>query len=439
MSTPVAQWVGNAGAVSQILSLTVSAVATGGILSVTINTKTVSYTCVFGDSTTSAATALAALLAALTFPEFQEATWTSANNVVTATAAEAGTPIYSAAGGWGVSVSGTGGAAISLAETQPNVSPSDIANPNNWLRTVGSVAPVNQLPQAGDAWVISDSSVPMLWNLNQLPAPSTFTRWQDFTGTIGLPENNPSGYVEYRPTYLSFTTSSSSSASSSPSTSLITAIIGQGNVGSGPTRERYNFGAHQVAWTVRAAGSPQDDYSVRILGTNALTTLNIVSVSVGIGMLPGESAQLATAVVDGGGSLDLGPNVTVAGAAGLTLYGAAANLFCSVPNLSMQQGATVTVMSTGVTYPLITCITGSSIVWNSDSGITTISVLNGSSVDFSQDVRPVSVQTVTIDGDTCQWNDPNNRTVPIQNAVVIGQRVLAGPFIFGSGRSFKIS
>ena len=46
--------------------------------------------------------------------------------------------------------------------------------------------------------------------------------------------------------------------------------------------------------------------------------LNVVGVSVGVAMLGGEVATIASATVDGGGSLDLGPNVTFSGQLAVT-------------------------------------------------------------------------------------------------------------------------
>jgi hypothetical protein len=424
-------FIGNQALVAQVLNLPVTAVALGGTIAVTINTKVVSYTCVSGETLASAAANLAALLAACQFPEFLESTWaqsTTTANIVTVTANTPGTPIYSTRG-WGVSVSATGGAAISLVQVQPNLSPSDIADPLNWLRNG-----VNALPQNGDNFIISNTDVPLLWNLDQFPVPGSFTRWQDFTGTIGLPENNPSGYVEYRPTYLSCVGQTSSSSSSSPSNQIV-AIIGQGTIGSGPTRERYNFGSNPVKWVVNAAGSPEDDYAVRILGTNAATTLQVTGVTVGVGMLPGESAAFATAVVDGSGALDVGQNVTVGQS--VSLFGATLNLYCACPVVSAQQSAQVTVLSTQLAYPSFTMMTGSTLVWNSDSNVTVLALQNGSTMDCSQDVRPFTIGTLTIDADTCQVNDPNNRT-QWTNAVVLNQQVTSGPFVFGSGRAIKV-
>src|SRR5215469_6254064 len=130
-------WVGNAQATAQVVTLTVTAVpgGGGGVLSASINGKTVSYTTLSTDTTSTAAAAWQALLSASTAPpEFQEIAWTVATNAVTATANVPGTPFTGVTGN-GLSSSGTGGATLTQATTVANSSPSDVNNPLNWVRS----------------------------------------------------------------------------------------------------------------------------------------------------------------------------------------------------------------------------------------------------------------------------------------------------------------
>ncbi len=169
--------------------------ATGNTVYVVINDKILSYTLTGSDTTATTASGLLAVLQSTNAPaEFQEIAWSVLSTVVTGTAKAAGTPFALTVGATG------GGATITHANIVVNVSPSDVNNANNWLRN-GSAS----LPQNGDDVVVQNSATSMLWNLNQLAAVAfnSFTRWQSMTGTIGLPAQNPNGYIEYGPAPLS--------------------------------------------------------------------------------------------------------------------------------------------------------------------------------------------------------------------------------------------
>src|SRR5438045_1683454 len=92
-------WRGDAAAVAQINTLTIGSVSVGIIYSITINGKSISYTATGGDTATTAAAALFALLTASTVPaEFKEMTWTNPSaGVIVATAIYPGTPFTLAA------------------------------------------------------------------------------------------------------------------------------------------------------------------------------------------------------------------------------------------------------------------------------------------------------------------------------------------------------
>src|SRR5580692_5793161 len=147
-----------AALVSQQDQISVTAVANAGTLTVTINSKNIQYVCTGTDTTTTAASALLALLQASTFPEFVQQTYTSSGAVITAVAAVAGTPFTT-------TVAGAGGSTLTHSTTVANSSPSDPGNSLNWLRNG-----VAALPQAGDDVVLQNSTIPWLWNLAALAA-----------------------------------------------------------------------------------------------------------------------------------------------------------------------------------------------------------------------------------------------------------------------------
>jgi hypothetical protein len=426
-------WIGNGANVQQQVTITVTAVATGAVLTVTINTKAVSYTCLVTDTPSTAAAALYALLSASTAPpEFQEITWTNTTNVITATATVAGTPFAGMANG--LSVSGSGGGTMSASITTPNVSQSDILNPDNWLRLGANV-----LPQPGDDMVIANSTIPILWNIDQLTTSlNSYTRWQNFTGTIGLPEWNPNGYYEYRAKKLKLNFGSNSSSSGSSGGSPANVILGVGQTGNGPSRERYDFGSNPVSIAAIESGSPADDYAITVLGT-AIQSLSVITCSVGVAMNLNESAIVASAQVDGGGTLALGPAVTFSGT--LTVSGGTCVCDCVPSSIIVQGGGTLTQSTVAaqpvLTYPSILVRTGSSVTWLSGSNITNLVLQTNSSLDKSQDLRPMQIGQMTIDADTCSVNDPYN-TITWSGRITLNNNLNSGPIVLGNGRQLQI-
>ncbi len=421
-------WTGNAINIQAVDTISITGVANGGTLSAIINQKSVTYTCTATDTTATATAALLALISntATAPPEFGELTFASPTTT-TITATETNLNVKSLNQTGGLTVAGAGGAALSLAHTVTGSYASDVGNAANWLR-----AGVQSLPQNTDDVEVANSAVGLLWNLAALAAVQfgSFTRFQSFTATVGLPENNSAGYFEFRNTYFKFV---------GPAGTL-PILLGTGQTGGGPTRERYDVGAQRSAVTVLAAGSPQDDYAVRFLGTNVNNTLSIVGTSVGVAMLPGETADLASATLDSGGSVAIGPGVAFTGA--LTLTGASAVVNCAPGSIIAQNGSTVTVSvvggNGGLTYATVTAKGGSTLTWLADGTITTLTLQTGSTLDKSTDLRALTITNSTLDADSCQVLDSNN-VVTFTNATTLNNTVTSGPFILGTGRTIKVT
>src|SRR5205823_5552229 len=93
------------------------------------------------------------------------------NGVITATAKTAGTPFANLSGGSSsglVASTGNGLAnGIATAHTSANASPSDVNDAQNWLRITPPAPGVRAIPVNGDDWVVANTGVPMLWNLDQ--------------------------------------------------------------------------------------------------------------------------------------------------------------------------------------------------------------------------------------------------------------------------------
>lgn len=438
-----AMWAPNQAAISQVETYTFTVPSSiGNTYTATINGKTLTYSSVSGDTAATVATAVYNLLnqSSSIAPELTEVTFANPSSaVVTATANVPGTPFANVPGTSAGLVMSTGNGlanGIATAHTTANKSPSDVNDPQNWMRVTSPAPGVRQLPQNGDDVVVANTSVPMLWGLDQLAAVqfATYTRWQSFTGTIGLPENNPIGYVEWRATYLKM----AGPQGSVPAGGL-QMVLGQGTVGSGPTRERYNVGSQPATLTILAAGRAADEYGVRFLGVHTANTFTLLGgVSLGVAMLPGEAAQLTSSVVDGNGALGIGPGVTWTAASTLTMYGGGAVLNSAPSTLTATNGAQVTVTKDGLTWATVTAQGGSNISFLAGGTITTLTLTTSASVDKSQDARALTITNSTLDGDTCSVNDPLNAVV-WTNATSVKQSVTGGPFRFTGTRTVKVT
>ena len=419
----------NGQTTAQVETLTVTAVANGATITGTLNGKTVTYACTASDTTSTAAAAFQALLSASSAPaEFGEITFSVTNNAITCTANVPGTPFANVPGtSAGLTFTASGGAAVTQAHTTANSSPSDAANPNNWLR---NGAP--GLPQPGDDLVLADSTTPLLWNLDQLAGVmlNSLTRWQSMEGQVGLPETNANGYQEWRAQSFVFSTVGGGSGSSGQ----FKALLGAGQNGSGPPLERYKTSS-AVAWTVLASGSASGDYAVR-LQTGPGSTLYAVNATVGVCMLPGESASFSSVVVDGGGSLALGTACTFTSPGTVAVKNGSAFLMCAPPSLSLEAGAQATVNGAGLNFAAVSAVGGSTVLWLSDSAVQSLTLQTGSTFDRTQDVRPMTVNQSAIDAD-CSFLDPNN-TVTFSAATALRGAVRSGPIQTGAGRTFWV-
>ena len=440
-------WSPNQAAIAQVETYTFSAPnSVGNHYKATINGKTVTYSSVSGDTAALAATGLFDLLnvSESIAPELTEITFANpSDGVITATARTAGTPFanvtVNGVTGQGLVLSTGNGlaAGITTAHTTANASPSDVNDAQNWLRVTTPAPGVRAIPVNGDDVIVANSDVPLLWNLDALAAVqfNTYTRWQNFTATIGLPENNPGGYTEWRATYFRFV----GPQGSVPAGGLAMVLGYDSGSGGGPSRERYDVGSQPVTLTILAAGSPIDEYGVRFLGVHTANTFVLLGgVSLGIAMQSGEVANLSSCSMDGNSVLGIGTGVTWTAASTLTMYGGSAFLNAAPATLAMNNGAQVVVATTGLTWATITARGSSSMVWLAGGTITTLTMEAGSSLDKSGDGRGLTITNSTIDGDSCLIDDLLN-SITFTNATSVKQQVSSGPFRFTGTRTVKVT
>lgn len=441
MST-TAYWSPNQASVAQVETYTFSAPnGVGNQYKATLNGKTVAYSSISGDTAALAATGLFTLLNINTgiAAEFTEIEFTNpSDGVLVATAKNPGTPFANVSGTSAGLVLSTGNGlsnGIATVHTTANASPSDVNDPQNWLRVTPPAAGVRAIPVSGDDVEAKDTDVPMLWNLDQLAAVqfATYTRWQSMSGGIGLPETNQNGYAEWRATYFKFV----GPQGSVPSGGLAM-VLGLG-VGDGPPRERYDVGSQKTNLMILAAGRAADDYSVRFLGVHTDNTFTVLGgVSLGIAMLAGEIATLSSSTLNGGAELGIGPGVTWTAASTLTLYGGVSILHAAPATLALVNGAQVTFSRDGLTWATITAQGGSQLTWLAGGVITNLTMTTGSSLDKRLDLRTLTITNSTIDGDSCSIFDTLN-TIVFTNATTVKQQVSSGPFQFTGPRTVKVT
>ena len=293
----VNRWEPKAGAVAQVDTVTVANTwATGDTGTLTINKKdlviTINET---SPSTTTVALAIKEAWNNTTFtdplntkipagggPDFVEhsqITATSSGAVVTLTRDTAGIPFTlttsEVTGG-----DGTLTEATATAATGPN----HVDDVDNW--SAGS------LPEAtaSEDVHIDNTDVSLLWGLDQFPNTQdvvSLTIGANFTGDIGLPEQNPAGYKEYRPRYMEM--------------DVAAVLLGNGD-GSGSGRIRLDFGAVLAAVTIESTGSPAEFGlgAVMLKGSNSNNTLIVLEGFVDVATIGGETATFVSARIVSG-------------------------------------------------------------------------------------------------------------------------------------------
>lgn len=385
-------YTGRAAIVAQVDTITVGGTpSAGNTYSVTINSRSVTYTAVSGDTTTTIATALLALLQTTSNPEFREINWSSSAAVITGTA---NTPGLS----FTASVSTSGGT-ITRAGLVANSSPSDVSLAGNWSG--------GTLPATGDDLVFEDSSIPAIYGLSTTFDPASITIRDSFSGPIGLPKyNTDGGYLEYRGCVFQITENATITIDQSPS-------AGAGH---------YKFSATSDVVTLNLngpGGGLLGQESVQITGTASNSVLNCYGGSVLVAPDAGDTATLTTVrVVDGVVRCTSG--VTLSSA---TIYqtGGTVQIETNVSVWNIDGNATGIVRG-AATIGTVSIDAGTLQV-RSTGTITTLNVGSGATVDFSGSRSPITVTNCTIAAGAA-INDPDRR-VTWTNGIKLNRCTLA--------------
>lgn len=215
-------------------------------------------------------------------PQHNEITATVSSNVVTLTHDTDGVPFTVTAS----TTSGSG--TVTPATSQSATSQNDVNNGDNW--SGGSV------PGAADDVLVENTSVSLLYNLDQLSGTLTsLTVGPNFNGKIGLPET-ANGYAEYRSTYLQV--------------HCTTVTIHGGQRKS--NRIKIDTGSVQTTLIVEdaATGEQRGLGAVVWKGTNSSNSVIAVGGSLSIAPFAGESADAANIRIGGSAKAWLGRNIS---------------------------------------------------------------------------------------------------------------------------------
>lgn len=260
-------WVGLAPLVAQVTDFLAFTIDPGDVLKITIGTKFISYTALTNVEEDAIA-ALLALAQASTYPEFTEITWSSPSaTILRATANIPGVAFTAVAS---IVAGGTG--AFGSSNTTANSGPNDWRCTDNWAEGV--------VPVAGDSVFIDNSATSILYGIDFTGGYyGTITFGEYWSGEVGLPESNPAGYDEYRPTFMKF---------SSGGTTTLTYR------GSG-ARAKFDFNAPTLGATVSIYNSGQSNDTYRPIMLNGkIHRLRLYRGSVSVAELVGQSSDIGT-------------------------------------------------------------------------------------------------------------------------------------------------
>lgn len=281
-----------------------------------------------------------------------------------------------------VSVNATGASPTfpAFADTIANVSPNDWANAVNWS---GGVVPI-----AADDVVFRDSTVPVLWGLDQAAVTlASLVIEQTYTGTIGL---NQRQYVtgangaadtsrpEWRDDYLDIGWDEC----------RIGEIVGPGNPGGSGRLKLDNAKAGASTTTIfnsSAGGADSNLPNVRLLLAHASADVLVREASGGVGIAMDDPAETSTC-----GDISVSDETT----ASRVFIGEGVTL-----NSFSQQGGD-NVLRSAATVTGVTVLGGQLTIEGSNYNITQLDVEGGTVYPNSTTTSGVAVTTINIDGGT---------------------------------------
>lgn len=272
-------------------------------------------------------------------------------------------------------------------------------NADNWS---GGAVPIN----ADDVVVEQGSDI--LYGLAQSAVTLTsLTVKRSFIGRIGLPaianadQAAASRYAEYRATYLAI--------------GATTISVGEG-AGTGSGRLKIDTGAVAHTTNLYGTGAPLETGLPAMLlkGSNAANVLNVTRGSIGVALLAGETAQLATlrvgydTQVESDAQVRLGSGVTLAAVetsgGQIEINGATTSLTIGAGTVDIRAGAHAAITQYG-----------GILNYRGTGTVTTLVVGPGAVADFGKDLRDRTLTNCEVHRGASLL-DPN-RTVTFTNGL----------------------
>lgn len=269
------RWLGNANAIADVWTISLSGTVTSQTYTVTINAKTIQFVSGVSDTVNTVLTGLQAAWSSISPSppvEFTELTALGLPvggpfTTLQLTGNTLGKPST-------ITVSNGGGAStFSIAHTTSATGPNDFTNGANWS---GGSAPANS-----DTLVFDNGSIPCKYNLGSSLTGVTVSIEPAYSGQIGLPfinSDNTTTYAEYRTTSLTL----------AGGTVLVNST--------GISRCNLAFGANTATVRVLNTGSRPDPNTpvVLIIGGNGSSELDITKGDVGLSFYQGTTATVPT-------------------------------------------------------------------------------------------------------------------------------------------------
>jgi hypothetical protein len=388
------RWTSRQAKTAQLNTVTPASVGVGNTFTLTINSKTATFTAT--DTTVATVTAgLVALWNAEDEGEMEEVTAADGTTALTLTADKAGTPFTQTS-----SASG-GTASLTTVATTANKSPNDVNDALNWTDGVPTAADVLVLDAGG-------SGESLWWNLSALSAVTvtSLTRRRTFTGKVGLPEFNEDGshsYFEYRATELAI--------------GATTMLIEQPS--SDETEHvKINNGTIQTTLTINGEGASQlGAERMWWRGTHASNVANVNNGSLAVSPTNLNTATIATLRAETS-TVRCGSAVTLTT---VTSIDSTLEINSSVTTFTQRGDAAVATFQGAAVLTTANVFEGT-LIWKSSGAITTLTPGPGCTIDFSQATGAVTVTNAVTLPAGVTIKDPEGR-VTWSGGLVLGTGV----------------
>lgn len=365
-------WIAGNVTRTQRATLTITSATVGNTNGLTVAGKTISYTAVTGDSTSTIASALTTLLSNAIDSEFRTMSFavnaTSAN-VIDITAATPGFPFTASA---------FGTATPTYSVTVANSSKNDLNATANYSG--------GALPSNGDTLVFENGPEGVFWNLNalssvDLAAVIVRSNLDGPNARLGLPTFNTLGFREYRGTTITLGETPILQIYESPTANA----------------ETYRFVVDDNAACAldvygQANGVQIGDEVTVWRGGNASNTVRIVGGSLAVAVGATETAVISSLQVTDG-TCQLGSGVT------LTTVNAINSIVLVRSNVTtlIVDGPQSTVTVEGTATGGTVTVDDGTLVWNSSGTITTLRIGSGGTLDATGSRLPFTCTNVTLE------------------------------------------